>query len=48
MCEAQRASNDLNILVKVIKYMANRNDSPHPTTMVSNVILLQLIHIVQL
>ena len=26
MHEAQRASNDLNTLVKVIRYMANRND----------------------
>ena len=26
MHEAQRASNGLNILVKVIRYMANQND----------------------
>ena len=30
MCEAQRASNGLNILVKVISHMANRNDG-HPS-----------------
>ena len=30
MREAQRASNSLNILVKVIKYMANRKDG-HPS-----------------
>ena len=29
MRETQRASNGLNILVKVIRYMANRNDE-HP------------------
>ena len=26
MCEAQIASNDLNILVKFIRYMSNQND----------------------
>ena len=30
MRKAQRASNGLNILVKVIRYMANRNDG-HPS-----------------
>ena len=30
MCEAQRASNGLNIFVKVIRYMANQNDG-HPS-----------------
>ena len=48
MREAKRASNGLNILVNVIRYMANRKDDHPFATMVLNVILLQLIHIGQL
>ena len=40
MRKAQRASNGLNILVKMIRYMANRNGGHPSYNMVLNVIIL--------